>query len=413
MPHYSNAIIRRVLPASARDIHASPISPMTAKSMPMSPTHHPDQTVIDSPSFDQGKTRIQESLGSVHSAGFPKLLHGLGACLLVTTYQAGKLVVLRADGDVINTHFRNFNTPMGLAADTNRLALGTRSEIIEFRNMPAVAHRLQQPPRHDAVYLARRGHITGAIDIHEMDWDANGDLWFVNTLFSTLCSLDASHSFVPRWRPAFISGYAPEDRCHLNGLGMRDGQLRYLTALGESNSAQGWRENKTNGGVLMDSTINETITRGLAMPHSPRWHDGRLWLLESGRGALVVVDPQTGEKSDVVRLPGFVRGLAFLGKVAFVGLSRLREKHPFGEIDIATEDGDRQCGIWAVHIDTGQILGLLKFTGGVQEIFAVSAISGVRFPEIIHEGALLETCYALPDSALASVERTREGESNC
>lgn len=408
MSHYSNAIIRRLPLAFAQESIADPINPIAAPSMPMPPTLSPGQTPSAATASEQVDARIQEALGSVHSAGFPELLRRLDACLLVTTYQAGKLVVLRADGEVINTHFRSFNTPMGLAADANRLALGTRSEIIEFRNMPDAARRLHDPPRHDAVYLARHGHITGAIDIHEMAWDADGELWFVNTLFSALCTRDASHSFVPRWRPAFISGHAPEDRCHLNGLGMRDGQPRYLTALAQTNTAQGWREHKADGGVLMDCVADETIARGLAMPHSPRWHDGRLWLLESGRGALVVVDPQTGEKSDVVRLPGFVRGMDMFGKVAFVGLSQLRDNHPFGEID-----GERQCGVWAVHIDSGQILGLLKFTGGVQEIFAVSAIAGVRFPEIIHDGALLDTCYALPDSALASVERTRQGESNC
>jgi uncharacterized protein (TIGR03032 family) len=132
---------------------------------------------------------------------------------------------------------------MGMAADGERMALGAHIEIAEFRNMPAVARRLQDPPRHDAVFLARRGHITGAIDIHEMAWDKYGDLWFVNTLFSCLCTLDFKSSFVPRWRPRFVTHYAPEDRCHLNGLGMRDGKPRYLTALGESNKPQGWREN--------------------------------------------------------------------------------------------------------------------------------------------------------------------------
>ena len=257
-----------------------------------------------------------ETLASVHSAGFPELLRQLGISLLVSTYQAGKLVVLRADGDSVNTHFLDFNTPMGVAADANRIALGTRSEIVEFHNMPAVATRLHDPPRHDAVYLARAGHITGAIDIHEMAWDAQGELWFVNTLFSTLCTRDASHSFVPRWRPAFVSGLAAEDRCHLNGLGMRDGQPRYVTALAQTNTAQGWRDHKHDGGVLIDCANDETLVRGLAMPHSPRWHDGRLWLLESGRGALCCVDEQSRQQREVARLPGFVRGMDLIGKVA-------------------------------------------------------------------------------------------------
>ncbi|MEO7323700.1 MAG: TIGR03032 family protein [Dokdonella sp.] len=349
---------------------------------------------------------IAEVLASVHTTNFPDLLRQLGGCLVVSTYQAGKLVILRPDGASINTHFRSFNRPMGMAADGERLALGAAMEIAEFRNMPALAKRLHDPPRHDAVYLARRGHITGAIDIHEMAWDKHGDLWFVNTLFSCLCTLDTKSSFVPRWRPRCVTHYAPEDRCHLNGLAMRDGRPRYLTALGESNKPQGWRENKRNGGVLFDMANDSVITRGLSMPHSPRWYDDRLWVLESGRGALVTIDPKTGAKTDVARVPGFCRGLDFIGPVAFIGLSQLRETNAFTEIEITEANTDRQSGVWAVHIGTGNTIGLLKFTGGVQEIFAVQALKGVLFPEIIHEGEFLASAYALPDEALREVAFT-------
>ena len=346
---------------------------------------------------------VQEVLGSVHTTNFPDLLRQLKGCLVVSTYQAGKLVILRPDGNTINTHFRSFNRPMGMAADGERLALGAHIEIAEFRNMPAVAKRLQDPPRHDAVFLARRGHITGAIDIHEMAWDRYGDLWFVNTLFSCLCTLDFKSSFVPRWRPRFVSHYAPEDRCHLNGLGMRDGKPRYLTALGESNKPQGWRENKRDGGILFDMAQDRIIARGLSMPHSPRWYDNRLWVLESGRGRLITIDPKTGEKTDVAKVPGFARGLDFIGPVAFIGLSQLRETNAFTDIEITEDNADRQSGVWAVHIGTGNTIGLLKFTGGVQEIFAVQALPGILFPEIIHEGEHLATSYALPEEALREV----------
>ncbi|MEP6880406.1 MAG: TIGR03032 family protein [Dokdonella sp.] len=350
-----------------------------------------------------GVCSVAETIGSAHSKNFPDLLRTLGGCLLVSTYQAGKLVILRADGPSINTHFRQFTQPMGLAVDGERLALGTLMEIIEFRNMPAVAKRLQDPVRHDAVYLTRRTHVTGAIDIHEMAWDGEGKLWFVNTLFSCLCTLDARSSFVPRWRPDFISSYAPEDRCHLNGLAMREGRPRYLTALGETNTPQGWRLNKRDGGVLIDMQTNRIIARGLSMPHSPRWYDNRLWVLESGRGALVTIDPETGERTDVARVPGFARGLDFLGPVAFVGLSQLRETNAFTDIQITEENPDRQSGVWAVHIGSGNTIGLLKFTGGVQEIFAVQTIAGVLFPEILDDGDILASSYALPDEALREV----------
>ena len=342
-------------------------------------------------------------LASVHTAGFPDLLRKLGSCLLLSTYQAGKLVILRPDGQSINTHFRTFTRPMGMAADGDRLVLGAHTQIIEFRNMPAVATRLQDPPRHDAVYLARRTHTTGAIDIHEMAWDREGELWFVNTLFSCLCTLNTKYSFVPHWRPPFVSSYAPEDRCHLNGLAMRDGQPRYATALGETNTPQGWRANKRNGGVLIDVQSNRIVARGLSMPHSPRWYEERLWLLESGRGTLVTIDPETGEKADIARVPGFARGLDFIGPVAFIGLSQLRESNAFTDIEITEDNADRQSGVWAVHIGTGNTIGLLKFSGGVQEIFAVQAIAGVLFPEILSDSDYLANSYALPDAALREV----------
>jgi uncharacterized protein (TIGR03032 family) len=381
--------------------HADSIAMSTTE-----PLADPASATAETPAAEAAEKKpasVSEVLGSVHTTNFPDLLRQLNGCLVVSTYQAGKLVILRPDGASINTHFRTFTRPMGMAADGERLALGTAIEIAEFRNMPAVAKRLHDPPRHDAVYLARRGHITGAIDIHEMAWDKHGDLWFVNTLFSCLCTLDTKSSFVPRWRPRFVTHYAPEDRCHLNGLAMRDGKPRYLTALGETNTPQGWRANKRDGGLLIDMATDKVIVRGLSMPHSPRWYDDRLWVLESGRGALVTIDPKTGAKTDVARVPGFCRGLDFIGPVAFIGLSQLRESNAFTDIEITEANADRQSGVWAVHIGTGNTIGLLKFTGGVQEIFAVQALAGVLFPEIIHEGEFLTSSYALPDEALREV----------
>src|SRR5262249_56237908 len=137
---------------------------------------------------------VEQVLGSVHTSNFPDILRELGGCLIVSTYQAGKLVILRPDKNSINTHFRTFNRPMGMAADRQRLMLGAMMEIVEFRNMPDVAKRMHDPPVHDAVYMARRGHITGHIDIHEMAWDADGAIWFVNTLFSCLSPPDTKSS---------------------------------------------------------------------------------------------------------------------------------------------------------------------------------------------------------------------------
>src|SRR5262245_9888016 len=202
------------------------------------------------------------ALRSVHTANLPALFDQLQISLLVSTYQAGKLIVVRHDKGVLNTHFRTLAKPMGVAADGARLTIGGAHTVWEYRNVPAVARTLDPPDTHDACYVPRGLHVTGDIDIHELAYGQDHELWVVNTRFSCLCTLDADHSFAPRWRPPFVGALAPEDRCHLNGLCLRDGQPKYVTALGETDTAGGWRANKASGGLLMDVADNEVLLRG-------------------------------------------------------------------------------------------------------------------------------------------------------
>jgi uncharacterized protein (TIGR03032 family) len=344
----------------------------------------------------------EPALRSSHTTSFSPLLEELGVSLLVSTYQAGKLVVLRADGGVINTHFRSFNTPMGVACDGERLAVGTALEVWEFHNVPAVAQRLAPEGKHDACFLPRSSHVTGNVQVHEMAW-AGKELVFVNTRFSCLATRCATFSFVPRWRPRFISALAPEDRCHLNGLGLRDGQVRYVTALGETDEPAGWRGNKKSGGILVDVPSGEVIARGLSMPHSPRWYAGRLWVLDSGNGGVAVVDEATGRLESVAELPGFTRGLDFCGRFAFVGLSQVRESAVFSGIAIA-ERPQRSCGVWVLDTVSGQTVAYVKFEDAVQEIFAVTVLPNLRFPDVINDNnALIADSFVLPEHALADV----------
>jgi uncharacterized protein (TIGR03032 family) len=344
-------------------------------------------------------------LRSIHTASFPQLLEELGISLLVTTYQAGKLVVLRADQGCLNTHFRNFQAPMGLAADAGRLAIGTPVHIWDFVNAPAVGRKLEPAGRHDACYLPRSAHVTGAIQIHEMAWAAE-ELWFVNTRFSCLCTRDAHHNFVPRWRPPFVSGLAPEDRCHLNGMGLVDGQPRYATALGATDSPAGWRANKKNGGILIEVPSGEIVLGGLSMPHSPRWYDGRLWVLESGTGAIGTVDRPARRLERLAELPGFTRGLDFYGPYAFVGLSQVRETAIFSGIPITERPMERACGIWVLDIRTGRTVAYLQFEDAVQEVFAVQVLPGARFPELINDNdALIRDSFILPPESMGDVAR--------
>ena len=356
-------------------------------------------------------------LRSIHTNSFPALLNQLGISLAVSTYQAGKVVLLRAEGDQLNTHFRLFDKPMGMAlAQPNdsaaRLALGIRAQIIDLRNTPATAAKLTPQGQHDACFLPRNSHTTGDIDIHEMAWGKDG-LWFINTRFSCLCTCDADHSFIPRWRPPFVSAYAPEDRCHLNGLALVDGEPKYITALGTGNSPGGWRPRKADGGILMDITDNRMICQGLSMPHSPRWYRDQLWVLESGCGSLAKVDQATGELTTVAELPGFTRGISFCGPLAFIGLSKVRESAVFSGIPITKRVQERFCGVWVVNIETGETVAFLKFEEAVQEIFAVEVLQGIRYPEIINDnGEHLQQSYILPDEALKEVAFTPISQDN-
>ncbi|MGL4422290.1 MAG: TIGR03032 family protein [Gemmataceae bacterium] len=352
------------------------------------------------------ETPAVEPLRSVHSTTLPKILAELQATLVVSTYQAGKLIFVRPDGAVANTHFRTFDAPMGIAHHGGKLAIGVRTGVWEFHNQPMVAPRLEPKNRHDAVFIPRWHHVSGQIAIHEIAYGSNNELWAVNTRFSCLCTFENSTSFVPRWRPPFITHYSATDRCHLNGFAMVDGAPRYATALGNTNSDGGWRPTKATGGVLMEIPSGQFLATGLSMPHSPRWYQGQLWVCESGRGSLSTVDPATGTLTDVALLPGFTRGLCFAGPFAFVGLSQVRETAVFSGIPITERlpESERRCGVWVVDIRNGQTVALLRFESGVQEVFAVQLLPH-RWPELLNDfrDPHVESSYVLPDAALADV----------
>jgi uncharacterized protein (TIGR03032 family) len=349
-------------------------------------THAPVMAAADSP------------FRSVYSAGMRELVGRLDGSVLVSTYQTGKLICLREQGGTVNTHFRNFDKPMGLAVHEGRFALGGRTEVWDFRDMPEAAPRVEPPNTHDACFLPRNRHVTGDIGIHEVAF-AQGELWLCATAFSCLGTLDAQHSFVPRWKPDFISELDPGDRCHLNGMCVVDDEVRYVSALGQSDEPGGWRENKARGGVILEVPSSDVIFEGLSMPHSPRWYNGKLWFLESGEGGLCVGDVETGEWETVAELPGFTRGLAFVGGLALVGLSQIRETATFGGLPL-TERLDlkeRLCGVWAVEPDSGETLGFLRFEELVQEVFEVAILPGKQFPEIAEPGSTATSqSFALP-----------------
>jgi uncharacterized protein (TIGR03032 family) len=328
-----------------------------------------------------------------YSENLPSILARLNGSLLISTYSTGNVVILSAPLGQLAVSFHTFDRPMGMAVRPGWLLIGTRTQVWSLRNAPDIANRLEPRGRYDACYLTRFSHFTGNIQCHELAWvdpeaatreggagEAKVELWIVNTLFSCLCSVHSSYSFAPRWWPPFVSALAPEDRCHLNGVAVAGGKARYVTALGETDTNQGWRPGKLHGGCVIDVASKETICRGLSMPHSPRLAGDRLLVLNSGLGQLVTVDPASGKLETIVALSGYTRGLAIDGPLAFVGLSKVRATSSLGGVPIAVEAERLRCGIAVVELRTGQVVAHFDFTSGIDELFDVQILSGASSP---------------------------------
>ncbi len=355
------------------------------------------------PSSDQGESAGRPDLADrevryEYSLNLPPILGGLGASLLISTYQAGKLVAVGAGKEGLVFSFHNFDRPMGVATKSDTLAVAARNQVWMLGNKPDIARQLEPAGSHDACFLTQSSQVTGEIQAHEMEF-AGDELWVVNTLFSCLCTLHPNYSFVPRWRPPFISGLAAEDRCHLNGLAMEDDRPKYVTTMSQTDTPAGWRPGKASGGCLIEVDSGEAVARGFAMPHSPRLYRGQLWLLDSGRGALVRVDPADGKVETMVEVPGYARGLAFLDRFAFVGLSKIRETSTFDGVPIAEDREKLRCGVAVVDLDACRTVATLTFESGVDEIFDVTILPGVRAPAMRGPFALQDgqpTIWAVP-----------------
>lgn len=317
-----------------------------------------------------------------HTPELPELLATLEISLAISTYQAGKVILVSSDGDNISLLPRNFDTPMGLAVDGNRMAVATKNEVEILAHDRSMGNTYPKKPGvYDTLFMPRLTFYTGALAMHDMAF-VGPDLIGVNTVFSCLCRVDGEYSFKPVWKPPFITGLASEDRCHLNGLAMEKGKPRYVTALGMTDTTQGWREKKLTGGMLMDVETNEAIFTDLPMPHSPRIYDGDLYVLLSATGEVAKVDAKAGTYDVIQKLPGFTRGFARFGDYLFVGLSKLRSTHTFGDLDMAARK-DLICGVAVLHLQTGALVGQMEFVRTCEEIYDVQVLPGLIRPGIV------------------------------
>jgi uncharacterized protein (TIGR03032 family) len=329
-----------------------------------------------------GESELRQEYRDVrcrHSEGLPAVLERLRISLLISTYQTGHLIVVSARGGKLVLTFHQFERAMGIAVKPGTIAVCGEREVWFLREAPDIAAKLQPAGQYDACFLARTSHFTDDIEAHEAAW-VGGEFWLVNTLFSCLAALHPKYSFAPRWRPGFVSALRPEDRCHLNGMAVMGGEVRYVTALAETDSAGGWRAVKNDSGCLIEVPGGRVVVRGLALPHSPRVIEHRVYFLHSGCGRLEVADVSTEDVTAVASVPGVARGLALHGGVAFVGLSKARPT--LEGVPIVAKREELKCGVWVVELASGGILGSLEFETGVEEIFDVQVLPGIVSPYV-------------------------------
>ncbi len=342
---------------------------------------NPNDSTINKPSLEINASRQ-----------FTAWLYEQNLSLSFTTYQAGKLffIGLQSNGK-LSVFERSFERCMGLYANGNSLYMSSLYQLWRFENIIQPGQNHQS---YDALYLPQMSYVTGDLDIHDIalsraeEKDLKSQrLVFVNTLFSCLGTVSETHSFVPLWQPTFISKLAAEDRCHLNGLAMQQGKPKYVTAVSQSDVGEGWREHRANGGCVIDVESNEIVLQGLSMPHSPRWHQEKLWLLNSGAGEFGFVDLNRGVFEPVAFCPGYLRGCAFYGDFAVVGISQPRHNKTFSGLPLdeklQQKNVEPRCGLLVIDLRRGDIVHSLRMEGVVLELYDVVALLGVRRPMAI------------------------------
>jgi len=311
----------------------------------------------------------------------------LRCSFVVSSYRSGILYLVGCNPNgSAHLHLAAMPAPMGIHYDgQGGLTVACATEIIRFQEMLRHGGKLANDV-FDACFAPRTIHVTGFLDAHDLGVDGSDKPVFVSSRFNCIAAVSAEKSFSVVWKPPFISSIVSEDRCHLNGLAMEDGRPRYVTAVSRSDTIDGWRDRRADGGVVIDVECNEIVCEGLSMPHSPRLHRGELWVLNSGSGELGVIGfDRAGRRRFEPRVfcPGFLRGLAFYGDYAFVGLSKPRYSRFEGlalDERLRETDSDPWCGVQIIELSSGACVDWFRIDGDVTEIYDVEVLPGLITP---------------------------------
>lgn len=288
-----------------------------------------------------------------------------------------------SDGERLVTLPRSFNEPMGISVKGDKMLIASKDEVILLENSRELAvHYPNKQNTYDSLWLPRVTFYTGQVDMHDVSFGDEG-IFAINTSFSCLCKVDGNFNFNPLWTPPFIDKLVSEDRCHLNGLAMLNGKPKYVTALGKTNTHQGWRDNIINGGVLMDVTNDEIILSNLAMPHSPKFYNNELYLLLSASGEFVKVDLKNKSYEVLKKFDGFCRGLSFYKDYAFIGFSKLRKNSStFAKLPFS--DKANYAGVKIIHLPTNAEVGEMIYQTSVDEIYDIVVMEDMIRPNILN-----------------------------
>jgi uncharacterized protein (TIGR03032 family) len=302
-----------------------------------------------------------------------------------STYQSGIFALVgRQENGKLSVFERFLASPMGMFLKDELLYVASRQTIWRFDNILSPGQL--QDGMYDKLFLPKKGTITGYVDIHDLVVDNQDRTVFVNTLCNCLATTSETYSFEVVWKPKFISALVKEDRCHLNGVALKDGRPRFVTCVSQTDVDQGWREHRHDGGCLIDIESDEVIVHGLSMPHSPRYYNDRIWLLNAGTGFFGYVDEDSGEFREVVFCPGFLRGLALHGKYAVAGISRPRHKAFSGltlDENLKKYKMKAASALVVIDLERGEIAHWLEVTGQMAELYDV-----IIMPETVRPMAI-------------------------
>lgn len=331
---------------------------------------------------EQAKKPSHEPVKKSCSPGLTAWMRRNQVSIAFTSYQSGRLYLLGGDTTGrLSFHERIYQRAMGVVGNGQRLFMGGLYQIWRFENI--LGERQLANDMFDKCYVPRAALFTGAIDIHELGIRKDGSVVFINTKYNCLCTPSVTHSFKVLWKPEFISKIVPEDRCHLNGLAMKDGAAKFVTAVSKSDTIDGWRDRRHDGGVVIDIESNEIVCEGLSMPHSPRWANGKLWVLNSGTGYLGWIDFENRKFVPHVFCPGFLRGLAIKGDYAAIGLSKPRYQRFEGldlQRNLEAKNSEAWCGVQIVDLKSGSVVEWVRLDGPVTELFDVAFLEDVKCP---------------------------------